>query len=59
MAWTVDIMTSNLHWSSVLSTQQAKYMCLDLKHFTFLLSLTCTNTCYPHWFVPFMDCGTV
>ncbi len=30
---TADIMTSKLHWNSVLSTQQAKYMCLDLKNF--------------------------
>ena len=26
-------MTSKLHWNSVLSIQQAKYMCLDLKNF--------------------------
>jgi hypothetical protein len=30
---TVDITTSKLHWNSILSTQQAKYMCLDLKNF--------------------------
>jgi hypothetical protein len=30
---TADIMTSKLHWNSVLSIQQAKYMCLDLKNF--------------------------
>jgi hypothetical protein len=28
-----DTMTSTLHWNSILSTQQAKYMCLDLKYF--------------------------
>ncbi len=30
---TADITTSKLHWNSILSTQQAKYMCLDLKNF--------------------------
>ncbi len=30
---TADITTSKLHWNSVLSTQKAKYMCLDLKKF--------------------------
>jgi hypothetical protein len=30
---TADITTSKLHWNSVLSTQKAKYMCLDLKNF--------------------------
>ncbi len=33
MLRTADIMTSKLHWTSVLSTQQAKYMCIDLKNF--------------------------
>jgi hypothetical protein len=28
---TADITTSKLHWNSLLSTQKAKYMCLDLK----------------------------
>jgi hypothetical protein len=28
-------MTSKLHWNSIHSTQQAKYMCLDLKTFYF------------------------
>jgi len=30
---TADITTTKLHWNSVLSTQKAKYMCLDLKSF--------------------------
>jgi hypothetical protein len=30
---TADITTSKLHWNSVLSTQQAKYMCLDHENF--------------------------
>ena len=30
---TADITTSKSHWNSILSTQQAKYMCLDLKNF--------------------------
>ncbi len=33
MIWIADITTSKLHWNSVLSTQQSKYMCLDLKNF--------------------------
>jgi hypothetical protein len=28
---TADVTMSKLHWNSVLSTQKAKYMCLDLK----------------------------
>jgi hypothetical protein len=30
---TADLTTSKLHWNSVLSTQCAKYMCLDIKNF--------------------------
>ncbi len=30
---TADLTTSKLHWNSVLSTQRAKYMCLDIKNF--------------------------
>ena len=30
---TADITTSKLHWNSVLSTPNAKYMCLDIKNF--------------------------
>ena len=30
---TADLTTSKLHWNSVLSTQCAKYMCLDIKLF--------------------------
>jgi hypothetical protein len=30
---TADVTTSKPHWNSVLSTQQAKYMCLNLKNF--------------------------
>ncbi len=33
MTCTADIMTFKLLWNSILSTQQAKYMCLDLKNF--------------------------
>jgi len=36
---TADITTSKLHWNSVLSTQKAKYMCLDLKSFYLLAPL--------------------
>jgi hypothetical protein len=30
---TAEITTSILHWNSVISTQKAKYMCIDLKNF--------------------------
>ncbi len=33
MTCNANITTSNLHWNSILSTQQAIYMCLDLKNF--------------------------
>jgi hypothetical protein len=31
--WTADLTTSKLMWNSVLSTEGAKYMCLDIKNF--------------------------
>ena len=34
-----DLTTSKLHWNSVLSTQQAKYMCLDINNFYLLAPL--------------------
>jgi hypothetical protein len=36
---TVDITMSKLHWNSMLSTQKAKYMCLNLKKFYLSASL--------------------
>jgi hypothetical protein len=45
MTRTADITTSKQHWNSVLSTQQAKYMCIDLKFFTFLCRLNITTIC--------------
>ncbi len=30
---TADINTAKLHWNSVVSTEKAKYMCLDIKNF--------------------------
>ena len=36
---TVDITTSKLHWNSILSTPDAKYMCLDIKNFYLLAPL--------------------
>ena len=45
MTRTADITTSKLYWNSVLSTQRAKYMCSDLKMFTFLHRLRNMNTC--------------
>jgi hypothetical protein len=29
--WTADINTAKMHWNSVISTKNAKYMCLDIK----------------------------
>ena len=31
--WTANLTTSKLMWNSVLSTEGAKYMCLDIKNF--------------------------
>ncbi len=45
---TVDITTAKLHWNSMLSTPNAKFMCLDIIFFTFLPPLTGTNTCRSH-----------
>jgi hypothetical protein len=43
---TADITISTLHWNSILSTQKAKYMCLDINFFfSFCGHLTDTNTC--------------
>jgi hypothetical protein len=28
---TADINTAKMHWNSVISTENAKYMCLDIK----------------------------
>jgi hypothetical protein len=39
MTRTVDITTSTLHWNSVLSTQKAKYMCLDINFLNLLAAL--------------------
>lgn len=30
--WTADINTAKLHWNSVVSTDDANYMCLDIKN---------------------------
>jgi hypothetical protein len=31
---TADINTVKMHWNSVISTKNAKYMCLDIKKIT-------------------------
>jgi hypothetical protein len=36
---TANLTTSKLHWNSVLSTQNKKYMCLDIKNFYLLAPL--------------------
>jgi hypothetical protein len=56
-----DITMSKLHWNSVLSTQQAKYMCLDLKNFYLLVPLDryeCMRipiSMFPAWIVAQYD----
>ncbi len=61
MTWTADIATSKLHWNSNLSTQQAKYMCLDLKNFYLSAPLDwCKNmripiSIFPAWIVAQYD----
>ena len=32
---TADLVTSKIQWNSVLSTAQAKYICINIKTFTF------------------------
>jgi hypothetical protein len=56
---TVDITTSKLHCNSVLSTQKVKYMCLDLKIFTFLCHSIDMSICTSHWSFTPVDCHTI
>jgi hypothetical protein len=55
--WTADLTTSKLMWNSVLSTKDAKYMCLDIKNFylTALLDrfeyMKMPITLFPNWIV--------
>ncbi len=36
---TADLYTAKLHWNSVVSTKDAKYMCLDIKNFYLTVAL--------------------
>jgi hypothetical protein len=45
MTRTADITTAKLHWNSVLSTPNAKFMCLDMIFFAFPPPLTGMSTC--------------
>ncbi len=45
---TADLTTSKLMWNSVLSTEGAKYMCLDIKNFY----LTATLDCFEYMKMP-------
>jgi hypothetical protein len=47
-ARTADIPTAKLRWNSVLSTPNAKFMCLEIIFFTFMPPSTGTNTCKLH-----------
>jgi hypothetical protein len=47
---TADLDTAKLHWNSVISTELAKFMCLDIKNFYLMAALDvsrleryCTN----------------
>jgi len=44
MTRTADLTTSKLMWNSVLSTEGAKYMCLDIKNFYLTAPSIGTNT---------------
>jgi hypothetical protein len=61
---TTDINTAKLHWNSVVSTPNVKYMCLDIKinyltaaleHFNYMKMLL---TLYPNWIVEQYDLKT-
>jgi hypothetical protein len=41
---TADINTAKLHWNSVVSMPNAKYMCLNIKNFISMLPLNILNT---------------
>jgi hypothetical protein len=38
---TADLDTAKLHWNRVISTKEAKYMCLDVKNFYLTAKLEC------------------
>ena len=46
---TADINTTKLHWNSVVSTDKAKYMCLDIKKFTSAQRWSIMSTCISLW----------
>jgi hypothetical protein len=52
-----DIDTAKLHWNSVVSTPNAKYMCLNIKFFYLTAALEYINymkmplTLFPSWIV--------
>ncbi len=61
---TVDINTTKLHWNSVVSTPNAKYMCLDNKNFHLTPALEYFEymniqlTLFPSWIVEQYDLKT-
>ncbi len=61
---TADINTKKLHWDSVLSTPNAKYMCLDIKIFYLTATLEYFEyikmplTLFPSWIVEQYDLKT-
>jgi hypothetical protein len=54
---TADINTAKLHWNSVVSTPNAKYMCLDIKNFYLTAALEYYEymkmplSLFPQWIV--------
>ena len=61
---TADINTAKLHWNSVVSTPNARYMCLDIKNFYLTAALEYYEymkmplTLFPKWIVEQYDLRT-
>ena len=58
---TADITTSKLQWNSVISTKEAKYMCIDLKNFYLTANLVYYEymkmllSIFPQWIIDQYD----
>ena len=61
---TADINTAKMHWNSVVSTPDAKYMCLDIKNFYLTAALEYYEymkmplALFPQWIVEQYDLNT-
>ncbi len=56
---TADLTTSKLLWNSVLSTEGAKYMCLDIKNFYLTAALDYYEYENPTGAIPGVDKNAV